>query len=138
MERVGIDILGPLIQTVQGNGYVFVISDYFTRWTDAYAMKNIDAITVTDILVKEYICRFGIPRQIHTDQRKQFESEIFRQICLLFDIDKTRTTAYHPQSNGLVERFNRTLLNMLTKFVSSDPRDWEQKLPFLMLAYRSS
>ena len=59
-------------------------------------------------------------------------------MCLLFDIDKTRSTAYHPESNGLVERFNRTLLNMLTKFVSSDQRDWDQKLPFLMLAYRSS
>ena len=80
-----------------------VISDYFTRWTETYAMKNIDAITVTDIPVKEYICRFGIPRQIYTDQGKQFESEIFRQMCLLFDMDKTRLTAYHPQSNGLFE-----------------------------------
>ena len=95
-------------------------------------MKNIEAVTVADLLVKEFICRYGIPRQI------QFESEVFQQTCLLFDIDKTRSTAYHPQSNGLVERFNRTLLNMLTNFVSSDQRDWDQKLPFLMLAYRSS
>lgn len=138
MERIGIDILGPLTQTGQGNRYVLVIADYFTKWTESYAMKNIEAITVADLLVKEFICRFGIPRQIHSDQGRQFESEVFQQICLLFDIDKTRTTAYHPQSNGLVERFNRTLLNMLTKVVSSDQRDWDQKLPFLMLAYRSS
>ena len=97
-------------------------------------MKNIEAVTVADLLVKEFICRYGIPRQIHSDQGRQFESEVFQQMCLLFDIDKTRSTAYHPQSNGLVERFNRTLLNMLTKFVSSD---WGQKLHFLMLAYRS-
>ena len=138
MERVGIDILGPMTQTRRGYRYVLVISDYFTRWTEAFAMKNIEAVTVADLLVKEFICRYGIPRQIHSDQGRQFESEVFQQMCLLFDIDKTRSTAYHPQSNGLVERFNRTLLNMLTKFVSSDQRDWDQKLPFLMLAYRSS
>ena len=109
-----------------------------TRWTEAFAMKNIEAVTVADLLVKEFICRYGIPRQIHSDQGRQFESEVFQQMCLLFDIDKTKSTAYHPQSNGLVERFNRTLLNMLTKFVSSDQRDWDQKLPLLMLAYRSS
>ena len=138
MERVGIDILGPMTQTRRGYRYVLVISDYFTRWSEAFAMKNIEAVTVADLLVKEFICRYGIPRQIHSDQGRQFESEVFQQMCLLFDIDKTRSTAYHPQSNGLVERFNRTLLNMLTKFVSSDQRDWDQKLPFLMLAYRSS
>ena len=138
MERVGIDILGPLTQTRRGNRYVLVISDYFTRWTEAFAMQNIEAVTVADLLVTEFICRYGIPRQIHSDQGRQFESEVFQKICLLFNIDKTRSTAYHPQSNGLVERFNRTLLNMLTKCVSSDQRDWDQKLPFLMLAYRSS
>ena len=59
-------------------------------------MKNIEAITVADLLVKEFICRFGIPRQLHSDQGKQFETEVFQHICLLFDIDKTRATAYHP------------------------------------------
>ena len=97
-------------------------------------MKNIEAVTVADLLVKEFICRYGIPRQIHSDQGRQFESEVFQQMCLLFDTDKTKSTAYHPQSNGQVERFKRTLLNMLTKFVSSDQRDWDQKLPLLMFA----
>ena len=138
MERVGIDILGPLTKTRHGNRYVLVISDYFTRWTEAFAMQNIEAVTVADVLVNEFICRYGIPRQIHSDQGRQFESEVFQQLCLLFGIDKTRSTAYHPQSNGLVERFNRTLLNMLTKCIAADQRDWDQKLPLLMLAYRSS
>ena len=98
-------------------------------------MKNVEAITIADLLVKEFVCRFVIPRQLHSGQGKQFESEVFQQICLLFDIDKTRATAYHRHSNG---RFNHTLLNMLTKFLSADQGDWDQKLPFLMLVYRSS
>ena len=79
MERVGIDILGPLTQTRRGNRYVLVISDYFTRWTEAFAMQNIEAVTVADLLVTEFICRYGIPRQIHSDQGRQLESEVFRK-----------------------------------------------------------
>ena len=88
--------------------------------------------------VKEFICRFGMLRQLHSDQGKQFESEVFQQICLLLDIDKARASAYHPQSNGLVERFNRRLLNMLMKLVSADQSDWDQQWPFLLISYRST
>ena len=117
MERVGIDILGPQTQTKRGNRYVLVISDYFTRWTEAFAMPNIEAVMVADLLVTEFICRYGEPRQIHSDQGRHLSLKSFRKFA---NIDKTRSKAYNPQSNGLVERFNRTLLNMLTKCVSSD------------------
>ncbi|MES9880089.1 MAG: reverse transcriptase domain-containing protein [Sedimenticola sp.] len=137
-ECIALDILGPLPQTRQGNKYILVIADYFSRWTESFALSNITSETVTNVLVNEVICRFGLPMRIHTDQGRQFEADMFQQMCLLFDIDKTRTTAYHPQSNGLVERFNRTLLRMMTKFVSADQRDWDEKLPFIMMAYRSS
>ena len=86
MERLGIDILGPMTQTRRGYRYVLVISDYFTRWAEAFAMKNIEAVTaadlLVDLLVKEFICRYGIPRQIHSDQGRQFESDVFQQMCL--------------------------------------------------------
>ena len=81
MERSGIDILGQLTQASRGNSYVLVISDFLSKWTEAYAMKYIEAIVVADFVVKEFIGRFGIPRQLHTDQGKQFESEVFQQIC---------------------------------------------------------
>ena len=135
-ETFEIDILGPLTKTSRGNRCVLVISDYFAKRTEAYAMKNIETFTAAYLLVKEFICRFGIPRQLHSDIGKQFESEVFQQTCLLFDIDKTRTTAHHTQNNGLVVHFNRTHLNMLMKFVSTYQSDWDQKL--LMLTYRSS
>ncbi len=94
--------------------------------------------TVAHILVHEFICRFGVPEHLHTDQGRNFEAELIKGICTLLDIKKTRTTPYHPQSDGMIERFNRTLLSMLSTAVDQDQRSWDLQLPLLMLAYRTS
>ena len=80
-------------------------------------MPNMEAITVARIFVNEFICRFGVPEQLHTDQGRNFESALLKEICKLLGITKTRTTPYHPQSDRMIERFNRTLLNMLSTVV---------------------
>ena len=138
MERVAMDILGPLPETARGNKYILVIGDYFTKWKEAHAMPNMEAVTVAKIFVNEFICRFGIPEQLHTDQGRNFESTIIKEICKMLGITKTRTTPYHPQSDGMIERFNRTVLNMLSKVVSDDEHSWDLHLPTLMLAYCTS
>ena len=133
------DILGPLPLTENGNKYILVIGDYFTKWKEAYPMKNMEATTVARILVHEFICRFGIPEHLHTDQGRNFEAEIIKEICKLLDIKKTQTSPYHPQSDGMIERFNRTLLNMLSTALEKNCcNDWDLQLPMLMLAYRTS
>jgi transposase InsO family protein len=98
----------------------------------------LEAITVAQGFIGEYISLYGLPRQIHTDRGSQFTSLLFKNICEIFRIDKTQTTAFHPQSDGLVERFNRTIEDMLSKAVRRDQRNWDEILPLLMLAYRSS
>ena len=138
MERVAVDKTGPLTETYEGNRYILVICDYFTKWTEAYALPNQEATTVAGIRVEQFFCRFGCATQIHSDQGRNFESEIFQEVCRLLEMDKTRTTALHPQSDGLVERFNRTLKTMLSLFVEERQRDWDQHLPYLMMAYRSA
>ena len=138
MERVALDILGPLPRTSRGNVYILVVADYFTRWTEAYPMRNQEAITVAKKFVNEFICRFGAPLQILTDQGTQFESQLFCEMCHLLDISKTRTSAYHPQSDGMVERFNRTLASMLSLFVKDHQRDWDVHVPMVMMAYCST
>ena len=82
--------------------------------------------------------RYGLSRQILTDQGRQFESVLFKEICALMDIDKKRNTSFHPQTNGIQERFNRTVEDIVSKFVSANQRDWDEYLPLLLLAYRSS
>ena len=102
LERVAMDILGPLPRSHNGNKYILVVADCFTKWTEAYAIPNQEATTIVKTLVVKFICRYGAPMQILTDQGRQFESLLFTEICTLLDIDKTRTGSFHPQTNDLV------------------------------------
>ena len=120
LERVALDILGPLPDSDRGNKYVLIIGDYFSKWTEAYAIPNQEAMTVARVLVEEFMARFGIPRQIHSDQGRNFEPKVFHEMCKLLGMDKTRTTPLLPQSDGMVERFNRTIEGMLSKFVAEN------------------
>ena len=138
MERVHLDILGPFPTSTQGNKYILVVMDQFTKWVEAYALPDQGAETTARALVYEFISRYGAPLTIHTDQGRNFESELFRRVCSLFEVTKTRMTPYHPASNGLVERFNRTLLQMLRSYVQLDQRDWDVHLPLLTAAYRAT
>jgi hypothetical protein len=84
--------------------------------------------------VEEFICRFGAPYSILSDQGSDFESHVFKEMNALFGSKKQRTTAYHPQCDGQVEKFNSTLLNMLSKHVASDQRNWDVKILYVMMA----
>ena len=101
-------------------------------------MPDIETPIVTDKLLTEFICRYGLPLQIHTDQGAQFTSDLFVELCKRLSICNTRNNPFHPHSAGLVERLNRTIEDMLSKFVSKHQKDCNKFLPFLMMAYRSS
>ena len=134
LDRVALDILGELPQTDNGNKYILVISDYFTKWTHAVAIPDQTALTIADKLLTEFIVFFGAPKQIHTDQGKNFDSNLFKEVCNILDIEKTRTTPFHAQSDGQVERWNRTIQQMLKSYVNEN-RD---HLPYLCMAYRAT
>ena len=135
MERVAIDILGPLPETEQGNRYLLVAMDYFTKWPEVYPLPNQEATTVARALIG---ASFAVPLEIHSDQGRNFESKVFAEMCRLMRIYKTRTTPGYPQSDGMVERFNRMLLISLAMYTSNHQRDWEEYLPYVLFAYRSA
>ena len=121
LERLAIDVLGPLPETDQGNRYILVVMDYFSKWVEAVAMPE-SAATVAYLLVTERLfaglvvsCKFTL-----TKDACKFESVLFKEVCRLLHIEKTRTTPLHPQSNGMVERLNRSLEAMLSKFVQEN------------------
>ena len=138
LERIALDVLGPLPETDRGNKYILVVADYFTKWTESYALPDQVAPTVAAVLVDEFVSRFGVPLQIHSDQGRNFESAVFSEMCDILGVQKTRTTPLRPQSDGMVERFNRTLETMLTLFTAENQKDWDEHLPQLMMAYRSA
>ena len=140
IERVAIDVLGPLTETKGGNRYVLVIGDYFTKWMEAHPMPNQEATTVADVFVREFCCRFGMPKELHSDQGRNFESHVFQETMRLFGVSKTRTCAYNPKSDGMVERYNRTLLAIVSLMLDpiKNQTDWDEQLPFVGFAYRSS
>ena len=138
MQLVAVDILGPLPESEAGNLYILVASDYFTRWVEAYPLPNQEATTVARKLTDELFFRFSPPEQLHSDQGRQFESTVIAEMCKLLGIAKTRTTPYHPQCDGLVERFNRTLLAMMATAVQERPFEWEGHLRRLCMAYNTS
>lgn len=107
------DILGPLPLNPRGNRYVLVVTDYFTKWSESYATPNQEAATVAEKFMSEFVCRFGVPCELHSDQGTNFESKVMAEVCKLLDFEKTRTSPMHPQSDDQVERFNRTLIKIL-------------------------
>ena len=137
-ERMQMDILGPFPTSYTGNKYLLVISDCFTKWVEAFPLKNIRANTIAEIFVSQVISRYGVPFELHTDQGKNFDLRVFHELAFLLGIKKTRTTPFHPQSNGLVERQHQTITNYLAKFVSDNQRDWDRWIGMSLLAYRSA
>ncbi|GFS50456.1 retrovirus-related Pol polyprotein from transposon 412 [Trichonephila clavipes] len=135
-ERIAFDILGPLPRSSDGNNNILVVMDCFTKWPEAYPIPDQEASTVEEVLVQHWISRFGVPLQLHSDQGRNFDSAVCKRLREILAIDKIRTTALHPQFDGMVEMFNRTILNSLSLLVSSNQKDWDRKLSFFLLAYR--
>ena len=138
MQIVATDILGPLPLSPNGNSYLLVASDYFTRWVEVYPIPNQEAVTVATKLTQEFFYRFSLPEQLHSDQGRQFESTLISEMCKLLQIHKSRTTPYHPQGDGLVERFNRTLLDMLSTSIKQHHGTWEDHIRAVCMAYNTS
>ena len=138
LDRVGIDILGPLPLTQRGNKYILVATDYFTKWVEAFPVPDQTAVTCADVLLNEFFSRYGTPIQLHSDQGRNFESDLFAELCKLLEVRKTRTTPRNPRCNGQTERFNSTLIHMLKCYLKNQHNEWDKYLGCLTGAYRAS
>jgi transposase InsO family protein len=136
-EIVHADLL-ELTKTAGGNKYVLALMDAFTKFVNVYPVPNQRADTIADIIFHNYMPEHGVIEQLHTDQGGSFEAKLTKEVCEILQIRKTRTTGYHPQSNGLIERFNRTLINMLAKHHGEHPEDWDKQLSLTAMAYNST
>lgn len=134
-----IDLLGPLPLTrKKKNRWILVMIQPFTRWTELVAMPDATAETVAEAFFDRVIARHGVPTQVLSDQGKQFEGHLFKELCRRYGIRKLRTSAYHPQTNGAVERHNQVIIKHLKSLCLEDQSDWDEWLSSCEMAYRTS
>ncbi|POM63597.1 Hypothetical protein PHPALM_20979 [Phytophthora palmivora] len=133
-----VDAVGPLVTTPRSNKFILVFADYFTRWVEAFPVERLDTVTFVETMVNEVISRHGVPERLLSDQGSNFISELARSFYETLGIKKLFGAAYHPQTQGLVERFNGTLIGMLKMFVNEAQDDWDLYLPRVLFAYRTS
>jgi len=136
-EVISIDITGRHPKSRRGNEYIVTVVDLFTRWAEAVPVRNHTAEVVARVLLDKVINRFGTPLRILSDQGREFESTLFRELCEKLEIDKVRTSPYQSSTNCVVECFHRTLNSMLAKVISDNQRDWCERLESVMAAYRA-
>ena len=123
LDYVAIDILGPLIQSKDGYKYILVISDRFSKLTGTVPLETVNEKTVAQAFLNHWAFVYGPPRVLLTDNGKQFVSKFFREVCRVIGTNNLYTTTYNAKCNGQVERFNRTVLNLLRTYVGEHPRD---------------
>lgn len=137
-DTVGVDILGPLPITQSKNRYIVVFTDYLTKWVEAFSIREADSKAIARLFVMEIVARFGAPRKLNSDRGTVFMSELSTAIYDFMNVKKIFTTPYHPQTDGLTERFNKTVAQMLTAYVNENQTNWDQILPLVLLAYRTA
>ena len=113
LDYIHIDLIGPL-PISNGNQYCLTMIDRATRWPEVVPIPDMSANMVAEALISTWIARFGCPSKVTTDQGRQFESELFHELSKTLGTKRIRTCAYHPQSNGLIENFHRTLKTAIT------------------------
>ena len=137
-QRIHIDLFGPLKTSGQGNKMVLVMTDAFTKYAEVLAIPDKQAETVSMEIFIHWICRFGTPVQMHSDNGTEFVNKLSKELFSLLQIKHTTTTPGHPQCNAQAEVFNKTMAKYLASFVDNSTLDWEQYLPALRFAYNTS
>jgi len=136
-ERIAVNVAEPFRESDRRNRYLLIAMDCFTKWPKIYAVPIQEASTVANALVANF-CRFDVPMELHSDQGRNFESRLMQGVLERLESSKTKTTPLHPQLNGMVERYGKTIDEYLRKVVFPQQRDWDERLSIFLLLYLAS
>ena len=136
--RIAVDIISGFNTTPRGNTCMMVVQDYYTKYVQVYPLVNHTAVTCAEALFENWILTWGGPLMLHSDQGREFESRLWAELCSKIHICKTHTNPYRPQSDGMVERFNRTLIQCLTTMVNEHRDDWDEHARYISHAYNAT
>ncbi|UYV66676.1 hypothetical protein LAZ67_4002521 [Cordylochernes scorpioides] len=137
-ERIGIDFVGPLPSTKRRRKWIIVLTDYYTKYAETKAVSEATVKEVSTFLIEHIILRHGAPKFLISDRGSQFTSNLMKEVMKMCKVKHCFTTSYHPQTNGLTERLNRTLINMISMYLNTDQKNWDEILPFITHAYNTT
>lgn len=137
-DRVGIDLLGPFPASPTGNKWVVVAIDHLTRYVETAPLRSGSSEEIANFFIHSLLLRHGAPRVLVSDRGRPFLARLLQDILQACSVVHRPTSAYHPQTNGLTERFNHTLGDMLALYVQSDQTNWDRLLPYLTFAYNTA
>lgn len=137
-QKIGIDLLGPFRRSTDGKTMIIVCTDYATRYVETGALVNGKATHVARFILDNIISRHGAPQTIVSDQGRTFQSELVQELLRMMGSRSRFTSAYHPATNGLCERFNKTLADMLAMYTNTAQTDWTAYLAQVTFAYNTS
>ncbi|KAK3108989.1 hypothetical protein FSP39_020333, partial [Pinctada imbricata] len=135
--QIGMDLVGPLEQTEAGHCYIVVLTEYLTKWVDAEPIEEKNAENVVEVLTR-FVANHGVPEVLITDQGREFCNQLNDKFCAQFGMQHRVASPYHPQTGAHTERYNRTLCDMLSKYINERHSDWDKKLPSMLFAYRTA
>lgn len=138
LDLMGLDFMGPLPPSSNGSKYILVCTDYLSRFAITQATSNCTAETAARFLIDKVILQYGVPKQLLTDRGSHFMANVFRAIASRCGITHITTTTYHPQCNGLTERFNATLVGSISAYVNQQQTDWDEYLSYVTFAYNTA
>ncbi|UYV74124.1 K02A2.6-like [Cordylochernes scorpioides] len=137
-ERIGIDLLGRFPKSINGNRWIVVCTDYYSRHVETAALPRGTATEIADFFLKRIVLRHGTPKILISDRGSSFLSKLLTQVLKICNTIHKKTTSYHPQTNGQTERMNRTLTDMISMYIDEKHQNWDVILPFVTFAYNSS
>lgn len=137
LDIIATDFL-KMDRSADGHENILVVTDIFSKWAMAIPTLDQSANTVAKALIEHWICHLGVPNRLHADQGRNFESHVIQELCVHYNIRKSRTTAYHPQGNGQCERYNRSLIALLSTLTPEEKRRWPELLPEVTFWYNST
>lgn len=137
-ERIHIDIIGPIKASAKGNKYIITAIDAFSRYAFARPRPDVRAQDIIEFITGEITTKHGIPEKIVSDNGAQFTSNAFKAFVEELGITHSRTTDYHPEANGMDERFNGSLVKLIRNYVQRDQLNWDEKIPWALFGYNSA
>ena len=137
-QQIGMDLLGPFPPSTSGNRWIIVATDYLTQYAETKALPSGTAVEVAKFFVESILLRHGAPEVLITDRGSSFLAQLTQEILRLSHTSHRRTTAYHPQTNGLTERLNKTIAEMISMYVDVEHKTWDEALSYVTFAYNTA